>query len=243
MPSEGQLCRDFGVSRGTAIKAIEVLISEGLVHRKQGVGTFVTRPALHRMPGNLTSFSDAVKAQGHSPTQRLLEVRELSRMEALEYHCGEPALLLRRIRYVDDVAWSLQQSVIPLGIANDVPELDDQVFAINQPEFSLYDAMSAADLVVDHANEALGVRLATKREADLLQVECPAALMIINRDSYDLNGRLLEASEALYLSGCYSYEARLVRARDMALLPVGSSLQKMVSSDDSENSNDISDND
>jgi len=48
LPSESQLCRDFGVSRGTVVKAIEVLLGDGLAHRRQGVGTFVSRPS-HRV--------------------------------------------------------------------------------------------------------------------------------------------------------------------------------------------------
>lgn len=231
MPSEIQLCREFGVSRGTAIKAIELLISEGLVHRKQGVGTFVARPALHRMPGNLTSFTMAVKSQGRTPSQRILEMRQLSRREALAFHCGEPALFLERLRNVDDIAWSLHQSVVPLSIAIDVPQLQSRDAGVEQPTFSLYEAFSDAGFVIDHADEAVGVRLATEEEAKLLGVELPAALMIINRNSFDPDGRLLEASEAKYLSGCYSYETRIVRASDVSILPVGSALQKMTSID------------
>ena len=40
LPSESQLCQEFGVSRGTVVKAIEVLLADGLAHRRQGSGTF-----------------------------------------------------------------------------------------------------------------------------------------------------------------------------------------------------------
>ena len=41
MLSETQLCRIYGISRGTAIKAIGELIREGFIYREQGRGTFV----------------------------------------------------------------------------------------------------------------------------------------------------------------------------------------------------------
>ena len=45
LPSEGNLARQFGVSVGTARKALEVLEREGWILRRQGRGTFVADPA------------------------------------------------------------------------------------------------------------------------------------------------------------------------------------------------------
>lgn len=42
LPSEERLIRRFGVSRITAVKAMDELVKEGLVYRRRGVGTFVT---------------------------------------------------------------------------------------------------------------------------------------------------------------------------------------------------------
>ena len=199
LPSEAQLCREFGVSRGTVVKALEMLISDGLAHRRQGVGTFVSRPALHRMPGFLTSFSDTVKEQGRTTTQRLLSERELSRTEALQFGCGERALELYRIRYVDDAPWAIHRSIIPLAVAEKIPDLLGPKRKISDPNFSLYRCFSQAGMVVDHAEETLNVRLASAEEADLLDISLPAAVMMIHRNSFDPAGRLLEAIEAIYL--------------------------------------------
>ena len=38
--SEPQLSRRFGVSRFTITRAIEILVDEGLINRRQGLGTF-----------------------------------------------------------------------------------------------------------------------------------------------------------------------------------------------------------
>ena len=231
LPSETQLCRDFGISRGTVVKALEVLISEGLARRRQGVGTFVARPALHRMPGFLSSFSQAVKEQGRSSTQRLLEERTLSRAEALQFGCDEPAALIHRIRFVDDQPWTLHQSVVPLAIAERVPELYGPDRKTSEPDFSLYGSFSRAGLIVDHADETLNVRLATIEETELLSVAPPAAVMMIHRNSFDPDGRLLESIEAIYLGESYTYETRLVRTQNVDGLPSGSSLQKIKQSD------------
>ena len=39
--SEPQLAKRFGVSRFTVTRAIEILVDEGLVNRRQGLGSFV----------------------------------------------------------------------------------------------------------------------------------------------------------------------------------------------------------
>jgi GntR family transcriptional regulator len=43
LPSETTLCQEFGISRITARKAIEVLVNKGLVQVSHGRGTFVIR--------------------------------------------------------------------------------------------------------------------------------------------------------------------------------------------------------
>jgi DNA-binding GntR family transcriptional regulator len=44
IPSEAQMEQEFGVARGTARKAVEVLRAEGLVRTVTGKGTFVLAP-------------------------------------------------------------------------------------------------------------------------------------------------------------------------------------------------------
>ena len=41
LPSEPRLAKDFRVSRFTVAKAVEQLVKDGLIVRKQGSGTFV----------------------------------------------------------------------------------------------------------------------------------------------------------------------------------------------------------
>ena len=227
LPSETQLCRDFGVSRGTVVKALEMLISDGLAQRRQGVGTFVSRPALHRMPGFLTSFSETVKEQGRSSTQQLLSERELSRTEALQFGCGEPALELSRIRYVDDAPLAIHRSVIPLAVAEKVTDLYGPGRKTSDPHFSLYKCFAKAGIIIDHADETLNVRLATAEEAGMLDIALPAAVMMIHRNSFDPSGRHVEAIEAIYLGESYTYETRLVRTDGIAFLPSSDSPQKI----------------
>ncbi len=65
IPSEQVLCDTYGVSRVTVRKAMLDLVQEGLLVRRQGKGTFVADERIQRDLQQITSFSDACRANGH----------------------------------------------------------------------------------------------------------------------------------------------------------------------------------
>lgn len=211
LPSESELCREFSISRGTVVRAIDILMEEGLALRQQGVGTFVLRPALRRMPGFLYSFSETVLKQGRRPTHRIINYKTFSRKQAFQYGCNKEALFIHRVRLVDKVPCGIHRSLVPMSIAAQVPELYGPDSRFNNATFSLYDALTKAGFAIHSAEEALSVRLATEEEADLLETEMPVALMEVHRKSHDEQGVLLELNEAVYLSNYYSYVVNLVK--------------------------------
>lgn len=66
MPSEAQLVARFGVSRMTVNRALRELQVEGLIERRQGVGTFAA--PLHRVSSTLTirDLHDEITSRGHA---------------------------------------------------------------------------------------------------------------------------------------------------------------------------------
>jgi GntR family transcriptional regulator len=214
LPSDHDLCREYGVSRGTVTRAIEILLQEGLAHRRQGAGTYVSRPSMRRRPGFLSSFSSSVRKQGRIPSQRVLEVQHLTRNEALQYGCSTGALKLSRLRLVDGIPWAIHRSIIPDTVVAKVPALQPEGAAtLHAADFSLYQAMEEAGIVVDHAEEILRARTATAEEAALLGIAENDALMAIHRKGFDAADRLLEMMESDYVGESYSYEVQLSRAR------------------------------
>jgi GntR family transcriptional regulator len=71
LPSEPQLANELGISRGTLRESVRLLISNGLLDRKHGVGTFVARvppPAIDRGIDELFGAGDAISQMGYAPT-------------------------------------------------------------------------------------------------------------------------------------------------------------------------------
>lgn len=69
LPSEVELGQRFGVSQGTVRKALDQLVAEGVLYRRQGVGTFVAGMSDFLMRGRFALLSDP---RGESPKIELL---------------------------------------------------------------------------------------------------------------------------------------------------------------------------
>ena len=96
LPSDAELCAEFGVSRMTARNAMQKLADEGLVMRVPGRGSFVAEPPTHRRADRLMTFSREMERRGRRPTSRVLdrEIRPATLQEAtaLGVAQGEPVV-------------------------------------------------------------------------------------------------------------------------------------------------------
>jgi GntR family transcriptional regulator len=211
LPSEPNLARDFRVSRFTVAKAVEQLVKDGLIVRKQGSGTFVAEAPLRRQPGYLLSFTEAVQAAGHASTHRVLAFRKTDWMPGLPYAEDEPLLLFDRLRYVDDVAVARHCSTLSAALLTRIGLTEAVARA---PDFSLYRHFEESGLKVATANERLIARLANVEERRLLDLADDTVVVSVTRQTFAHDGTPLDAVEATYDARHYSYEARLTRQPD-----------------------------
>lgn len=211
LSTEAELAKRFGLSRGTVVKAIDTLVSEGLVTKRQGAGSFVSQPSLHRRSSRLMSFTETVDAQGHTASQKVLSYGVANEDEARAFGVHEPAMLLTRLRYVDHVPAAIHRSFIPQRVMDALSA--ESLGQLLKGEGSLYAAFEAAGLTIDRGGEHVSARLARPQEAEELKVSLPAALMVVVRQSHDREGRLLEAAEAVYHADYYTYDLDLVRGQ------------------------------
>ncbi len=105
--TEMELSRTFGVSRITVRKALELLVEEDILSKRQGVGAFVTGKKLVRSMNVMMGFTQTCEANGQKATSRLLfaglnDARPAD-VELLGVKEGEAVLSLRRLRFCDGV--------------------------------------------------------------------------------------------------------------------------------------------
>jgi GntR family transcriptional regulator len=206
--SEPQLARRFGVSRFTVTHAIEILVDEGLVNRRQGLGSFVAAPPLKRTPSYPLSFTEAVQSQGRFASHRLLNFGPVLWREGLPYPEGSPLIALDRLRLVDRIPTAIHRSIISAEVARAIG-LNAEI--AGTPRFSLYRLFDDAGLTIARGAETLRARRATDEEAELLKLGDDRVVMAVQRHTYAADGIVLDAVDAVYDARRYSYRAELRR--------------------------------
>lgn len=106
IPTEMQLCEQFGVSRPTVRTALAKLVKEGHLKRVKGKGTFVTVPrVLDQTTVFIESFFWEMREQGKEITTEVLEFRKIPMVErwAQLLETDHATMIkLTRLRYVKD---------------------------------------------------------------------------------------------------------------------------------------------
>lgn len=75
VPTERELCEIQGISKMTANKAIMSLVSEGILYREQGKGTFVAKPKEKQEIYKLKGFTEEMAEKGYETSTKLLSFK------------------------------------------------------------------------------------------------------------------------------------------------------------------------
>lgn len=207
IPTEAELEERFGVSRITIRKAVEELVSEGLVVRQQGRGTFVQRPKLTHVLNSITSWTERLAALGYTP--KTLDT-EASVVEApkriaqmLELGEGEEVVRLKRLRLASHEPISLMINYLPKRL---VPGLAERIGDYESLYVLLKEQYGLAPVV---AEDTVETKEATEHEAELLKIEPWSPVLLVTRVSYLESGEPLEVAIVTSRGDRYQYKVRL----------------------------------
>jgi GntR family transcriptional regulator len=202
LPPERDLATDFNVSRITVRKAIDGLVGDGLLLRRQGSGTFV-RARVEKNFSKLTSFSEDMRARGRSPRSVWLRKSSgtVTPEESLTLRSspGTPVYRFHRIRFADDAPMALEYATI---LASCLPSID-------AVESSLYAALERAGNRPVRALQRLRAVLFSAEQAELLQARENDAGLLVERLGFLQDGRAMEFTQSYYRGDIYDFVAEL----------------------------------
>jgi len=202
LPPERDLAEMLGVSRITVRKAIDELVDDGLLIRKQGSGTFVSN-RVEKNFAKLTSFSEDMRARGREPRSVWLNRAEgtVTPEESLTLRSspGTPVFRFHRIRYADDAPMAIEYATV---IASCLSSLE-------AVESSLYEALERTGNRPVRALQRLRAVLLTAEQAKLLKAQEGEAGLLVARVGYLKDGRAVEYSQSYYRGEIYDFVAEL----------------------------------
>lgn len=201
IPSERELTESFGVSRMTLRQAVTNLVNDGLLYREKGRGTFVAIPKVEQPLNGLTSFTEDMKARGMTPSNQLIEFKEID-PEAdiageLELQSGEKVFSVKRIRYADDKPMAIERTFLPVKL---FPHLTEEAL-----KGSLYSIIEEQQLRISHASQRMEAALVKKEDAELLKISLSSPVLCIERLSYLGGGIPFELVRSIYRADRYKF--------------------------------------
>lgn len=179
LPSEHELCRQYGVSRTTVRQTMAALVSEGLVTREQGRGTFVARPKLEQPLVGFYSFTEEILKMGLRPRSQVLKAGVTPATKAVSKRLvipeGEEVVFLTRLRLASEEPIMFETSYLP---HRRCPGLADRDFSARP----LYDILREDyGLTLSRAREEFQPALADDYEARWLRVDTGAPVLLLER--------------------------------------------------------------
>ena len=189
LPSEMQLAAELDVSQGTVRKALNDMVAEHLLYRRQGLGTFVSEHTERRA---LFFFFKIQGKDGSSslPESELLDCKQADptkdEVERLELEPGAKVVRFTRVRSFQNVPSIVEGIALPQELFPD--------FGIElQPPNNLFRFyQSIYGVTVAKSRELISAVSATKKEAGLLGIKAGAPLLQIDRTSMTIDGRPVE---------------------------------------------------
>ena len=214
IPSERHLCQQFGLSRMTVRQAVDTLVTDGVLVREQGRGTFVA-PQRIDFEMRLTTFGEEMRRRGMEPATTVLTAQVVAATPdvatALEIEPRQKVHFLYRVRFADGTPICIEQVWVPVALA---PTLFD-----DGPPASMYEALRDLGLAPEWGEDTLSADEATDTEASLLGLGDGGvrAVLRAERRTYSVDSAVM-FSRACYRADRYSVWVPL-RAPRPTLVP------------------------
>lgn len=212
LPGEPELCRIFDVSRTVIRQALKELEHEGLIKREKGRGTFVAEPKIgESLFQKLTGFYQDMEAKGHRSASKVLKQgvvpanAKVARNLAIEP--GTAVIQIDRLRFVEGEPIVLVKAYLPYDLYPALLDADleqQSLYAFLEREYQIQ---------IVHSHRIFEAVPANEYEAELLQVQKGAPLIMLDSVSSLEDGTRFEYYHALHRGDRSRFEVDLVRAR------------------------------
>ena len=207
LPAESELQDTYHVSQITVRQALDNLVSDGLIYRQRGRGSFVSQPAIQTTLTRIISFTEDMHQRGFQPSSQTiltdLVPATSSVAEKLEIEAGEELAQLDRLRFADEEPLSIERASL---IHRHCPGVLDRDYEQHSLRETLYREYG---IQLVRAVESIRALNADQSQARLLSIQTNDALLAIERVSFSQDNRPAELLQIFYRADRYVLHAEL----------------------------------
>ncbi|MEX1234892.1 MAG: GntR family transcriptional regulator [Roseovarius sp.] len=205
LPSENRLSAEHALSVGTVRKAIQQLVDEGLLERRQGSGTYLRKPAFD---ATLFRFFQ-IREHGAAtsiPTSRLISrTRTHAPAHVCETLGTDDVILIHRLRCLSEQPLLCEEIYIPAARFegfDTIPETE-----IGPLLYPVY--FERYGIFVARAEDEVHFGTADARTASHLGTEEGHPIAMIERTAFDMAGTAIEWRLACGRADRFRYRSRI----------------------------------
>jgi GntR family transcriptional regulator len=195
LPNELELAEVMGVSRGTIRAALHLLQQQGLIWRRQGVGTFVSeKPILENRLDINSGVTDLIESMGLVPGCQDMEIKIIPAEEHLAQQLrvplDSPLVSIRRTRTANDKPVVASVDIFTLAIMQQGPhplDLDALEKALEQ-KLSIYRIFEdELHITIDHGIAKIRPIKADVQLMKQLNLELPPGSVMLYLEQLDFD--------------------------------------------------------
>lgn len=211
LPTELELVRRSKLSRITVRKGVEILENEGLVIRKQGLGTFV-RPAINQDLNSVQTITEVLFGEGITPRVKVLKFaptvppKEVAGILGL--NAGQRALQVERIFFNSDEPIARLITYLPLSLREHA-EILRQEGVPSETTYTIWE--KKLGVRIKAARHTLRAGKSDRQDAKHLGVKLGDPVLVLDRVSYGEDGRPLDVATFRYHWKRYEFSVMLPR--------------------------------
>jgi GntR family transcriptional regulator len=203
LAGELELAREYGTSRVTVRRALDLLRREGLVRSRRGAGWFAAVDPVRQPLGRVTTVEAAVEAAGARPGRKILAFGFVDApatvADALQVDRGTDVLRVERVNLADDEPFALVTVWVRADVGADVSRADVE-------RATFYDLLPLRGVELGSVHQTISAEIASAASARLLVCDPGAPLLLCRRVTHDAAGVPALVSEHRYPADRTTFE-------------------------------------
>ncbi|MBI1294342.1 UTRA domain-containing protein [bacterium] len=207
LPTEAEFCELYGISQITIRQSLNMLVDAGLIDRRKGKGTFVTKPAITSVLRPVFSIAEDMRQRGLTHRAELLDsgTAPVSQhtARALNVAVGDEVVYVSLLHYADGEPLCVERASILHSACPNLLQHD----VVNEP---LMETLRREyDVVLTRAGQTVWAQQAGEEYALLLQTAPEDPLLVVERIVYSQHNQPVEFSRIFYRGDRYALQFEL----------------------------------